>query len=241
MACRGNILVGRCRSVAGFGHPLHTHYDPTDQQTVVEPRAGQAVSTNSSLAHTLGRIARREKRPQCSRPLAIPLPRRLHKIRVTVLDLVYQCCKALLERSGQPGFQILRIQPGVRPGDGNDRDVDVWKDVGWGAKNHGRTQQENEDRKNNERIWAVMGGYGRLRANLTIHMDTFAWLRRSSERFDIAAHISSSFRSSPKPERRFPRRSFRPSLGSMQYATARSHCYLLARFIASLDLGAVAD
>jgi len=36
-----------------------------------------------------------------------------------------------------------------------DRDVDIRKDVGGGAKNDGRTQQENEDRKNNERIRAV--------------------------------------------------------------------------------------
>src|SRR5438876_5028581 len=31
MACRGNILVGRCRSLAGFGHPFHTHRHPADQ------------------------------------------------------------------------------------------------------------------------------------------------------------------------------------------------------------------
>jgi hypothetical protein len=31
MACRGNILVGRCRSLAGFGHPLHTDCHPADQ------------------------------------------------------------------------------------------------------------------------------------------------------------------------------------------------------------------
>ncbi len=63
--------------------------------------------------------------------------------------------EAPFERSGQSGFQILRIQSRVRPGDGNDRDVDIRKDVSGGPKNDGRTQQENEDRNNNERIGAI--------------------------------------------------------------------------------------
>src|SRR6266566_6544422 len=61
MACWGNILVGRCRSVAGFGHPLHTDCHPADQQAVVEPCAGQAVSPNRSLTCPLGQVARPEK------------------------------------------------------------------------------------------------------------------------------------------------------------------------------------
>ena len=72
-----------------------------------------------------------------------------------MLDVVDQCCQALLERSGQPGFEILRIESGISPGDGNDRDVDIGKDVSRGPKNDGRTQQEDEDRKNNERVWAI--------------------------------------------------------------------------------------
>ena len=28
---RGNVLVGRCRSPAGFCHPIHAYCDPTDQ------------------------------------------------------------------------------------------------------------------------------------------------------------------------------------------------------------------
>jgi len=34
-------------------------------------------------------------------------------------------------------------------------DVDIRKDVSRAAKNDGRTQQANKDRKNNERIWAL--------------------------------------------------------------------------------------
>ena len=77
--------------------------------------------------------------------------------------------------SGEPGFQILRIESRVRPGDGNDGDVDIRKDVSRGAKNDRRTQQENKDRNNNERIWALKSSsdypHGRI----------FAWLRRSLE------------------------------------------------------------
>jgi hypothetical protein len=62
-----------------------------------------------------------------------------------MLDVVYQCCEALLERGGQSSFQVLRIESGVSPGDGNDRDVDIGKDVSGGPKNDGRTQQEDED------------------------------------------------------------------------------------------------
>ena len=79
-----------------------------------------------------------------------------------MLDVVDQGCQALLERSGQSGFQILRIQSRVGPGDGNDRDVDIRKDVSGRPKNDGRTQQENDDRNNNDI-------YGRLRANRTIY------------------------------------------------------------------------
>lgn len=72
-----------------------------------------------------------------------------------MLDVVYKGREALLEGSGKPGFQILGIQSGIRPGDGNDRDVDIRENVSGGPKNHGRTQQEDQDRKNNECIWAV--------------------------------------------------------------------------------------
>jgi hypothetical protein len=75
--------------------------------------------------------------------------------RFDMLDVVYECREALLERSGQSGFQILRIQSCVRPGDRNDRDVDIREDVSGSPKNDGRTQQKNEDRENNERIRAI--------------------------------------------------------------------------------------
>jgi len=45
--------------------------------------AGQAVGRNLAVTRTLGQIAYREKHPQYSRALAIPLARCLHKIRVT--------------------------------------------------------------------------------------------------------------------------------------------------------------
>ena len=42
-----------------------------------------AVGRNLAVTRTLGQTACREKHPQYSRALAIPLARRLHKIRVT--------------------------------------------------------------------------------------------------------------------------------------------------------------
>ena len=42
-----------------------------DQQAVVEPCAGQAVSTDRPAIHTLGQIACRKKRTECSGALAI--------------------------------------------------------------------------------------------------------------------------------------------------------------------------
>jgi len=45
--------------------------------------AGQRSAENLAVTRTLGQIACREKHPQYSRALAIPLARCLHKIRVT--------------------------------------------------------------------------------------------------------------------------------------------------------------
>jgi len=80
-----------------------------------------------------------------------------------MLDVVYQCCEALLERSGQSGFQILGIQSRVGPGDGNDRDVDIRKDVSG-------VRRMTAGLSKRMRIATTTNVYGRLRANRTIHM-----------------------------------------------------------------------
>ena len=54
--------MGRCRSLVGFGHPLHAHRHPADQQAIAELHAGQTISPNGAATRTLGHVARREKR-----------------------------------------------------------------------------------------------------------------------------------------------------------------------------------
>jgi len=62
------------------------------------------------------------------------------------------------------------------------------------------------------RIARTTNVYGRLRANRTIHMDVSLLGYGVSGRFDAAAHASSFFRRSPKPQRRFL-----PSLVSISF------------------------
>jgi hypothetical protein len=83
LACRGNTLVARCGSLAGFGHPVHTHRHPTDEQAVIEPCTGQAISEGRSTTRPLGQVARREKRTEHRGALTIPLPLNFHKIGLT--------------------------------------------------------------------------------------------------------------------------------------------------------------
>jgi hypothetical protein len=120
-----------------------------------------------------------------------------------MLDVVYQCSEALLERSGQSGFQILWIQSRVRPGDRNNRNIDIRKD----GKIRLRIDRIQSKRMRMARTTNV---YGRLRANLTIHMDSPLVAIGFIGRFDVAAHATSSFRSLPKPEQPFLWHLFRP-------------------------------
>jgi hypothetical protein len=57
MACRGVVLMGRCRSTAGLGHPIHGAGNPADQRAVVESCIGQAVGRNGAATRGLGYIA----------------------------------------------------------------------------------------------------------------------------------------------------------------------------------------
>src|SRR5437667_7153489 len=74
MACRGNILVDHCRSLAGFSHPVHTHRHPADQQAIAEPHAGQTISGNGAATRPLGQIARRERLAQCCGAAFVSVP-----------------------------------------------------------------------------------------------------------------------------------------------------------------------
>jgi hypothetical protein len=71
VAYRGDVLVARWRGRARRCYPIHSDRDPADQQAIAEPDAGQAVSRGGSATRSLGRVARGEKRPQCSGALAI--------------------------------------------------------------------------------------------------------------------------------------------------------------------------
>ena len=72
-----------------------------------------------------------------------------------MLDVIDECCQALLVRRGQPRFDILGIEPCVSPRDSDYWDIDIGKDVRGRAENHGWTQQENEQRQDDERIRSI--------------------------------------------------------------------------------------
>ena len=50
-----------------------------------------------------------------------------------VLDVVDEGGEGLFVRGGEATFELFRLEPGVLPGDRNDRDIDVREDVGRGC------------------------------------------------------------------------------------------------------------
>lgn len=88
--------MARWRDPPGGCHPIHSDRDAADQPAIVEPDTGSAVSAGRSATRTLGQVARREKRAQYSRALAIPLSRRLHEIGVTGEGTDGESIRALL-------------------------------------------------------------------------------------------------------------------------------------------------
>src|SRR5271168_1691527 len=79
--------------------------------------------------------------------------------RLNVLNVVNQCGDRLLEWSREPPFYFFRIQTGVLPGNRHNRNVDVWEDIGWRTQDHERTQDQNEQRQDDERVRPIQGQF----------------------------------------------------------------------------------
>ncbi len=77
--------------------------------------------------------------------------------RFNVLDIIDERRKSLLVRRGQSRLDIFWIEPGVRPRDRDHWDIDIGKDVGGRAENHGRAQQENEQSQDDKGIRSIEG------------------------------------------------------------------------------------
>ena len=75
--------------------------------------------------------------------------------RLNVLNVIDQCGQSLLVGRGQPALKLLGIQAGIGPADRDHGDVDVGEDVGGGAKDDDRAQQQDQQGKNNEGVGAV--------------------------------------------------------------------------------------
>ncbi len=64
--------------------------------------------------------------------------------RFNVFDIVHQRCQDSLIHSRNAAFHLLRVEPGILPRDGDDRNIDIGKDVRWGAENHYGREYQNE-------------------------------------------------------------------------------------------------
>jgi hypothetical protein len=82
-----------------FRHPIHADRDPANQQAVVEPDAGQAVSRGGSATRTLGCVACRQKPSQCFGPL----PRRtVQRSNIGLMDWTPIYLEGALARAQGP-------------------------------------------------------------------------------------------------------------------------------------------
>src|SRR5581483_2265620 len=77
--------------------------------------------------------------------------------RFNVLDVVDSGGQDALVHRGHALFELLGIEAGVVPDGGDDRDVDIRKDVGGGAKDYQRGCEHDEQRQHDEGIRPVEG------------------------------------------------------------------------------------
>src|SRR5882762_11471924 len=67
-----------------------------------------------------------------------------------MLNIIHNCRQvALLKRDDAVGH-LRWGEPRVVPNDAHDGNVDVWKDVRWGAKDRERSKDQNEDSQHYE-------------------------------------------------------------------------------------------
>ena len=69
-----------------------------------------------------------------------------------MLDVVDQGGQHFFVGSGKTPFHLLRVEPGVLPGDGHNGDVDVGKDIGGRAHDHHRAHDEDQQSQDDEGV-----------------------------------------------------------------------------------------
>src|SRR5581483_867183 len=74
-----------------------------------------------------------------------------------VLNVVDEICERLLVGSRQPALELLGAEAGVLPGDGDDWNIDVGKDVGRCAQNDHRGGNQNQNCQHDEGVRPVQG------------------------------------------------------------------------------------
>jgi hypothetical protein len=75
--------------------------------------------------------------------------------RFDVLDVVDGGGENALEAGREPAFHLFRIEPGELPGDSDHRNIDIRKDVRWGAHDYDRAGQHNQQCQNNKCIRTI--------------------------------------------------------------------------------------
>ena len=72
-----------------------------------------------------------------------------------MLDVVDQRGQHAFVDRGDPAFHLLRIEAGVAPAHGDDRNVDIRKNVGRGPQDDQRRGDQDEQRQDHEGVWSV--------------------------------------------------------------------------------------
>src|SRR6266850_3136895 len=69
-----------------------------------------------------------------------------------MLNIIHNCRQVTLLKSDDPVGHLCWRKPGIVPNDAHDGNVDVWKNVCWGAKNRERPKDQNQDSQYYERV-----------------------------------------------------------------------------------------
>src|SRR6266850_979105 len=69
-----------------------------------------------------------------------------------MLNIIHNCRQVTLLKSDDPVGHLCWRKPGIVPNDAHDGNVDVWKNVCWGAKNRERPKDQNQDSQHYESV-----------------------------------------------------------------------------------------
>ena len=165
-----------------------------------------------------------------------------------MLDVVDQRGQRALVDGGDAAFHLLRVEAGIGPAHGDDRDIDVWKDVGGRRQDHQRAEDQNQQRQHDEGVGPVERNPNNphLRRLRAIRLGRSDWgdqtgairlgrlrRRRRTVRTNMVRSVSTGFGVSKRtgPDRRSDPRGRCRSIGDRPASTWRR------RVISHLGLG----